>query len=83
VPVLENYKKLQEEPLNHEQLVAFRTKVSNFIEITKNWSKKSQKSAAHWQQDTPTEMLLRGGHLINFKKKVRLTYVGKSTCGGS
>jgi hypothetical protein len=29
------------------------------------------------------EMLLRGGHLINFKEKVRVTYVGKSKCGGN
>jgi hypothetical protein len=57
--------------------------MSNFIEITKNWSKRSQKTAAHWHQGTQTKMLLRGGHLINFNDKVKVTYVGKSTCGGN
>jgi hypothetical protein len=48
IPVLEKYKKLQEEPLNQEQLAAFKNKVNNFIDITQNWSKKSQKNIAHW-----------------------------------
>jgi hypothetical protein len=47
VHVLEKYMKLQEFPLNEEQLIAFKTKMSNFTEKTKNWSKKSQKSAIH------------------------------------
>jgi hypothetical protein len=37
MPVLEKYKKLQEEPLNEEQLAAFKNKMNNFIDITKNW----------------------------------------------
>jgi hypothetical protein len=45
-PVLEKYRKFQERPLNQMQLLAFRTKVSNFFEITNNWSKRLQKSVA-------------------------------------
>jgi hypothetical protein len=40
----------------------------------KNWSKESHKSAAHWQQGTPMEMLLRIGHLIHFNEKVKVSY---------
>jgi hypothetical protein len=40
----------------------------------KNWSKESHKSAAHWQQGTPMEMLLRVGHLIHFNEKVKVSY---------
>jgi hypothetical protein len=43
--VLDRYRKLQTVPMNNEELVAFRTKVEHFCDITKNWSKKSQKSS--------------------------------------
>jgi hypothetical protein len=56
--------------------------VDNFCNVTKNWSKKSQKSGAHWQQGTPTEMLLQGGHLIHFSDKVKVSYQGKRKEGG-
>jgi hypothetical protein len=69
--------------LNEGQLIAFKTKVSNFTKKTKNWSKRLQKSAVHWHQGIPTEMLLQGGHLINFNDKVIVTYMWKSTCGGN
>jgi hypothetical protein len=82
-PILEKYRKLQKQLLNEEQLIAFKTKVSNFIKKTKNWSKRSRKSAAHWHQGTPTEMLLQGNYLINFNDKMKVTYVEKSTCGGN
>jgi hypothetical protein len=59
-PILDKYKKLQLVPMSQEELAAFQNKVDNFCDKTKNWSKKSQKSGAHWQQGTPTEMLLRG-----------------------
>jgi hypothetical protein len=59
--------------MDQEELFAFWTKVNYFHNILKNWSKKSQKSVAHWQQGTPMEMLLRGGHLIHFKEKVKVT----------
>jgi hypothetical protein len=48
----------------------------------KNWSKKSQKSGAHWQQGTPTEMMLRGGHLIHFSDKMKVSYQGNKMEGG-
>jgi hypothetical protein len=57
-PLLDKYRKLQEVPMDQEELFAFRTKMKSFCNVTKNWSKKSQKSGAHWQQGTPTEMLL-------------------------
>jgi hypothetical protein len=44
-PVLDKYRKLQTEPMSNEELIAFRTKVEHFCDITKNWSKKSQKSS--------------------------------------
>jgi hypothetical protein len=58
VPVLDRYRKLQPVPMSQEELAAFRTKIESFCNVTKNWLKKSQKSGAHWQQGTPTEMLL-------------------------
>jgi hypothetical protein len=61
-PVLDRYRKLQTVPMNNEELAAFRNKVDHFCNITKNWSKKSQKSSTTWQQGTATEMMLRGGH---------------------
>jgi hypothetical protein len=73
-PVLDRYRKLQTVPMNNEELATFRNKVDNFCDITKNWSKKLQKSGAHWQQGTPTEMMLRGGHLIHFSDKVKVSY---------
>jgi hypothetical protein len=73
-PILDKYKKLQLVPMSQEELAAFQNKVDNFCDKTKNWSKKSQKSGAHWQQGTPTEMLLRGGHLIHFNNKVKVSY---------
>jgi hypothetical protein len=72
--VLDRYIKLQTVPMNNEELAAFRNKVDNFCDKTKNWSKKSQKSGAHWQQGIPTEMMLRGDHLIHFSDKVKLSY---------
>jgi hypothetical protein len=56
--ILERHMKLQDVPMNQEELAAFRTKVSFFCDIMKNWSKKSQKTAAHWQQGIPMEMFL-------------------------
>jgi hypothetical protein len=56
--VLDRYRKLQMVPMNNEELAAFRNKVDHFCNITKNWSKKSQKSSATWQQGTATEMML-------------------------
>jgi hypothetical protein len=82
VPVLNRYKKLQPVPMSQEELAAFKNKVDNFCDVMKNWSKKSQKSGAHWQQGTPTEMLLQGGHLIHFNKKVKVSYQGKRKQGG-
>jgi hypothetical protein len=69
-------------PMNNEELAAFRNKVDHFCDITKNWSKKSQKSSATWQQCTATEMMLRGGHLIHFNDKVKVLYQGKKMEGG-
>jgi hypothetical protein len=51
-PVLDRYRKLQMVPMNNKELAAFWNKVDNFCSKTKNWSKKSQKSSAHWQQGT-------------------------------
>jgi hypothetical protein len=82
VPVIKRYRKLQVVPMNQEELAAFLTKVSSFCDITKNWLKKLQKIAAHWEQCTPTEMLLRGSHLIHFSKKVRVSYWGRPKEGG-
>jgi hypothetical protein len=73
-PVLNRYIKLQTVPMNNEELAAFRNKVDNFCDITKNWSKKSQKSSTTWQQGTTTEMMLRSGHLIHFSDKVKVSY---------
>jgi hypothetical protein len=60
---LERYKKLQDVPMNQDVLAAFRTKVNSFCDITENWSKKSQKSDAHWQPTTlacePSDASLR------------------------
>jgi hypothetical protein len=81
-PVLDRYRKLQTVPMNNEELAAFQNKVDNFCDKTKNWSKKSQKSGAHWQQGTPTEMLLQGGHLIHFSDKVKVSYQRKQKEGG-
>jgi hypothetical protein len=81
-PVLDKYMKLQQVPMSQEELAAFRNKVDNFCDKTKNWSKKSQKSGAHRQQGTPTETLLRGGHLIHFNDKVKVSYQGKRKEGG-
>jgi hypothetical protein len=47
-PILDRYRKLQTVPMNNEELVAFRTKVEHFCNITKNWSKKSQKSSTRY-----------------------------------
>jgi hypothetical protein len=57
-PVLDKYRKLQMVPMNNEELAAFKSKVEYFCGKTKNWSKKSQKSSATWQQGTGTEMML-------------------------
>jgi hypothetical protein len=57
-PILDRYRKLQTKPMSNEELAAFWTKVDNFCDITKNWSKKSQKSSTTWQQGTATEMML-------------------------
>jgi hypothetical protein len=80
--VLDRYRKFQTVPMNNEELAAFRNKVDNFCDITKNWSKKSQKSSATWQQGTAMEMMLRGGHLIHFSDKVKVLYQGKKMEGG-
>jgi hypothetical protein len=48
----------------------------------KNWSKKSQKSGVHWQQGTPTELMLQSGRLIHFNDKVKVSYQGKKKEGG-
>jgi hypothetical protein len=81
-PVFDKYKKLQTVPMNNEELAAFKSKVEHFCGKTKNWSKKSQKSSATWQQGTATEMMLRGGHLIHFSDKVKVSYQGKKMEGG-
>jgi hypothetical protein len=81
-PVLDRYWKLQTEPMSNEELAAFRTKVEHFCDITKNWSKKSQKNSTTWQQGTATEMMLRGGHLIHFNDKVKVSYQGKKMESG-
>jgi hypothetical protein len=81
-PVLDKYRKLQTVPMNNEELAAFKNKVEQFCGKTKNWSKKSQKSSATWQQGTATEMMLRGGHLIHFNNKVKVSYQGKKMEGG-
>jgi hypothetical protein len=80
--VLDRYMKLQTVPMSNEELAAFQNKVDNFCNKTKNWLKKSQKSSAHWQQGTPTEMMLRGGHLIYFSNKVKVSYQGKKKKSG-
>jgi hypothetical protein len=81
-PVLDKYRKLQTVPMNNKELAAFKSKVEHFCGKTKNWSKKSQKSSATWQQGTTTEMMLRGGHLIHFNDKVKVSYQGKKMEGG-
>ena len=43
--VLKKYRKQQAVPTNDEELVAFKKKVEIFCDITKNWSKKSQKTS--------------------------------------
>jgi hypothetical protein len=48
--VLESYKKLQDMPMNQEELDAFQAKMNSFCDIAKNWSKNSQKSVARWQK---------------------------------
>jgi hypothetical protein len=48
-PVLDRYMRLQTVPMNNEELAAFRNKMDHFCDITKNWSKKSQKSSPTWQ----------------------------------
>jgi hypothetical protein len=68
--------------MNNKELAAFKSKVEHFCGKTKNWSKKSQKSSATWQQGTATEMMLRGGHLIHFNDKVKVLYQGKKMEGG-
>ena len=45
-PLLNKYMKLQTMPMNNEELAAFKSKVENFCNKTKNWSKKSQKNSA-------------------------------------
>jgi hypothetical protein len=81
-PVLDRYRKLQTMPMDNEKLATFKIKVQNFCGKAKNWSKKSLKSGATWQQGTPTEMMLRGGHLIHFSDKVKVLYQGKKMEGG-
>jgi hypothetical protein len=81
-PVLNRYRKLQTVPMTNEELAAFRNKVDNFCDITKNWSKKLQKSSATSQQGTATEMMFRDGHLIHFSDKVKVPYQGKKMEGG-
>jgi hypothetical protein len=81
-PVLDKYMKLQTMPMNNKELAAFKIKVEHFCGKTKNWSKKSQKSSATYQQGTATEMMLRGGHLIHFNDKVKVSYQGKKMEGG-
>jgi hypothetical protein len=54
-PGLDKYRKLQTVPMNNEELVAFKSTVEHFCGKTKNWSKKSQKSSATWQQGTATK----------------------------
>jgi hypothetical protein len=39
--VLESYRKLQDMPMDQEELAAFWTKMNYFCDVTKNWSKKS------------------------------------------
>ena len=68
--------------MNDEELVAFRNKVDNFCDIRKNWSKRSQKTSGTWHQGTAMEMMLQGGHLIYFSKKVKVSYQGKKMEGG-
>jgi hypothetical protein len=77
LPVLDRYRKLQTEPMSNKEFAAFRTKADHFCDIMKNWSKKSQKSSITWQQGTATEMMLRGGYLIHFNDKVKVSYQGK------
>jgi hypothetical protein len=81
-PVLDKYRKLQTVPMNNKELAAFKSKVEHFCGKMKNWSKKSQKSSATWQQGMATEMMLRGGHLIHFNDKVKVSYQGKKMEGG-
>ena len=81
-PVLQKYRKQQDQPVNEEELAAFNNKVANFCDITKNWSKKSQKTKSTWHQGTMTEMMLRGGHLIYFNNQIKVSYHGKKMEGG-
>ena len=80
--ILEKYRKLQAVAMNDEELAAFKNKVANFCDITKNWSKKLQKTTNTWLQGTVTEMMLRSGHLIYFNEKVKVSYQGKKMEGG-
>jgi Protein tyrosine and serine/threonine kinase len=81
-PVLQKYRKQQDQPMNDEELAAFNNKVANFCEMTKSWSKKAQKTRNTWQQGTMTEMMLRGGHLIYLHNQVHVSYRGKKMEGG-
>ena len=81
-PILNKYRKQQDMPMNNEELAAFNNKVANFCDITKNWSKKSQKTKGTWHQGTMTKMMLRGGHFIYFNEKVKVSYQGKKMEGG-
>ena len=81
-PVLEKYRKSQTVLMNNKELVAFQNKVDNFCYITKNWSKKSQKSIKTYHQGTAMEIMLQGGHLIYFSNKVKVSYQGKKMEGG-
>jgi hypothetical protein len=80
--VLDRYRRLQTVPMNNKELAAFRNKVNNFCDLMKNWSKKSQKNSATWQQGIATEMMLQSGHLIHFSSKVKVSYLGKKMEGG-
>jgi hypothetical protein len=82
LPVLEKYRKQQDQPMNEEELAAFRNKVTNFCDMTKNWSKKAQRTKNTWQQGSMTEMMLRGGHLIYLPNNVNVSYRGRKMEGG-
>ena len=73
-PIPDKYRKQQDVPMNDKELVAFNNKVANFCYITKNWSNKLQKNKGTWHQGIVTEMMLRGGHLICFDEKVKVSY---------
>ena len=80
--VLDRYRKLQTVPMNNKELATFKSKVEDFCGKTNNWSKKLQKNSTTWQQGIATEMMLRGGHLIHFSDKVKVSYQGKKIEGG-